>query len=90
MEKEGAQALFLQCYTMGGTTDERQNNNPHELEQIMGKHSDIFQNPPHGLPPQRSRDHIINLIPLLAPIKKIHIDNLIGTNRKSKVWYMNY
>ena len=48
---------------MERTTDERQNTDPRELEQLLGEHSDIFLNPPHGLPPAHSRGHIIELIP---------------------------
>ena len=33
---------------MEGTTNEIQNTNPRELEKILGEHSDIFRNPPHG------------------------------------------
>ena len=36
----------------------------------MEEHSDIFQNPPHGLPPPHSRDHIIELNPGSTPIRK--------------------
>ena len=70
MIKKGAQAFFLHCYCMERTDDERQNTYPCELEQLLGEHSDIFQNPPHGLPPTRCRDHIIELMPGLAPIRK--------------------
>ena len=48
MVKKGAQAFFLHCYAMEGTTNEIQNTNPRELEKILGEHSDIFRNPPHG------------------------------------------
>ena len=50
--------------------DERQNTDPHELEQLPGEHSDIFQNPHHILLPPRSMDHIIELIPGSVPIRK--------------------
>ena len=70
MVKKGAQAFFLHCYAMEGTTDERQNTDPRELEQPLGEHSDIFQNHPHGLPPPRSRDHIIELMSGANPIRK--------------------
>ena len=70
MIKKGAQAFFLHCYAMEGTTDKRENTDQHELEQILGEHSDIFQNPPRGLLPPRSRDHIIKLIPGSGPIRK--------------------
>ena len=63
MIKKGAQAYFLQCYTMERIVDERQNTDPCELEQLLGEHSDIFQNHPHGFSPPHSRDHIIELMP---------------------------
>ena len=47
----GAQAFLLHCYVMEWTVGENQNVDPRELEQIFGGHSEIFQNPPHGLPP---------------------------------------
>ena len=40
--KNGAQAFFLHYYDMEIRTDERQNTDPHELEQLLGEHSDIF------------------------------------------------
>ena len=55
---------------MERTIDKRQNTDPCELEQLLGEHSDIFQNPPHGLPPRHSRDHIIELNPGSTPIRK--------------------
>ena len=55
---------------MEGKTDERKNTEPHELEQLSGVHSDMFRNPPHGLPPTRSWDHTIELMPESAPIRK--------------------
>ena len=51
MVKRGSQAFFLHCYAMEGTTDERQNIDPSELEQLLEEHSGIFQNPPRGLTP---------------------------------------
>ena len=54
---------------MEGMVDESQNTNPRELEKILGKHSNIFQVPPHGLPLPPSRDHIIELIPGSTPIR---------------------
>ena len=36
---------------MEGAIDENQNVNPTKLEQLLWEHSEIFQNPPHGLPP---------------------------------------
>ena len=62
MIKKGAQTFVLHCYAMEGTVDEYQNVNPRELEQLLGEHSKIFQNPPHGLPSPRSRDHTIELM----------------------------
>ena len=70
MIKKGAQSFLLHCYAMERTTDERQNTDPRELEQILVEHSDIFQNPPHGLLPPRSRDHIIELMSGSTPIRK--------------------
>ena len=63
MIKKGTQAFFLHYYVMERIVDESQNTDPRELEQLLGEHSDIFQNPPHGFPPPRSRDHIIKLMP---------------------------
>lgn len=70
MIKKGAQAYFLHCYSMDGTTDDKNNGDPKELEKILKKYSTIFQEPPRGLPPPRSRDHIIELIPGSAPIRR--------------------
>ena len=42
MVKKGAQAFFLHYYAMEGTTDGSQNKDRHELEQLLGEHSDIF------------------------------------------------
>ena len=44
MVKKGAQAFLLHFYAVEGTTDERQNTDPRELEKLMGEHSGIFQN----------------------------------------------
>ena len=41
----------LHCYAMEGTVDENKNVDLRELEQILGEHSEIFQNHSHGLPP---------------------------------------
>ena len=51
MIKRGAQAAFLHYYAMEGTTNERKNIDPPELEQLLEEHSDINQNPPHGFSP---------------------------------------
>jgi hypothetical protein len=63
MIKKGAQAYFLHCYAIEGTTNEEKNDDPKKLDKILGKYNTIFQEPPRGLPPPRSRDHIIELIP---------------------------
>ena len=70
MIKKGAQAFFLHYYAMERKTNERKNTNPCELEQLLGEHSDIFQNPPHGLPPPHSRNHVIELMPGSTPMRK--------------------
>ena len=68
--KKGAQAFFLHYYVMERIVDERQNTDPCELEQLLGEHSDILQNPPHGLLAPRSRDDIIELMSGSSPIRK--------------------
>ena len=70
MIKKGYQSFFLHFYAIKRTTNERQNTDSHELEQLLAEHSDIFQNPPHGLPSPHSRDHIIELMLGSAPIRK--------------------
>ena len=80
--KKGAQAFFLHYYVMEWTTDERQTIEPHKLEYLLGGHSDIFQNHPHGLSPPCYRDHIVELILRSAPIKKSYRKSL---RNKSKI-----
>lgn len=70
MIKKGAQAYFLHCYSMDGTADDNNNGYPKELEELQRKYSTIFQEPPRGLPPPCSRDHITELILGAAPIRR--------------------
>jgi hypothetical protein len=70
MIKKGAHVYFLHCYAIDDTTKEEKNDDPKKLDKILGKHNTIFQEIPRGLPPPRSRDHIIELIPGCASIRK--------------------
>jgi hypothetical protein len=70
MIKKGAQDYLLHLYAIERTTNEYKNDDPKKLDKILGKCSTIFQEPPHGLPPPRFRDHIIELIPGSTPIRK--------------------
>ena len=86
LKKNGAQSFFLHCYAMEMIANERQNNYPRELEQILGELSDIFQNPPHGIMPPRSRDHIIELMPRSSPIRKFSYKQ--SHRNKSKIKHL--
>lgn len=70
MIKKGAQAYFLHCFVMEESTKEDTKDDPPQLEKNIEKYSDMFREPPHGLPPPRSRGHIIELILGSAPIKR--------------------
>ena len=69
MIKKGSHPYFLHHHAIEGTTKEDKNDDP-KLDKILGKYNTIFQELPRGLPPPRSRDHIIELIPGFAPIRK--------------------
>jgi hypothetical protein len=62
MIKKRARDYFLHYYAIEDTTKEEKNYDPKKLDKILGKYNTIFQELPRGIPPPRSRDHIIELI----------------------------
>jgi hypothetical protein len=50
MINKGSQPYILQYYSMEGYSNEM--DDPKGLDNILGKYSTIFQDLPHGLPPE--------------------------------------
>jgi hypothetical protein len=70
MIKNGAEADLLHRDAIKSTTKEEKDDDPKKLDKILGKYNTIFQELLHGIPPPRSIDYIIELIPSYTPIKK--------------------
>ena len=62
MIRKGATAYFIQCHQMGIQEPEQDSKNL-EIQDLIKKHKNVFQELPMDLPPQRIIEHIIEVKP---------------------------
>jgi hypothetical protein len=63
--KKGHQGVIVQLCPLDVQTSK--SSIPLDLQGIIDKHSEVFEDIPRGIPPIRNHDHVIHLIPRSVP-----------------------